>query len=514
MSIINCLTKMMRKILRKAYNSARWKLIKVTRLIGELFGSIKNNEKIVLLNLQYVNAFTEVEMLCGQALRQKGYNVKVIICPGLDYCEREDYQTERPSCEECRKESLKICSAYGFDVLKTNNDCEKQSGTSSNKLKTPLNELVYRNYLHYKKSFTELDYPTWKRIKKSVITFCDYITNLDCDFAKVEKVITANGRFFQTAIPIEIIETKSGFVTTEVFSDRKIVFGRNTFSLNNELEVDEKGLQLLEYDRSHAENFVRNEGRTNDGGIQVWGDDRIDDVEVLKRELNVNQYTAVLAFFPNVMWDSTWFGLGHFCHSPASFIAILNNVAKKFPDVLFVIRAHPGEKNVPSLMESSAPIFSDLTCQHIKFEKNIKFINAENAFSSYKIAEIADFKILWNGTLGLEFAAKGLGCYSIADSYYEKFGVICKINNISELEKILDKRDTYKLTETEIDIANRILYTSRNAKRIRSPIHKNTFCTKFLWSGVSSREHNFIRFFPDYFEENISIYELHDALDK
>lgn len=505
----------MRKILKKTYNTTRWSLIKITRLLSEYVQRYEKIQRIALLNLQYVNAFSEIDMLCGLALKKRGYNVKAIICPGLEYCEREDYQTKRPTCEECRKESLNLCNSYGFEVLKAkDNPNAAQSGDNFKRLKTPLNELVYRNYVHFKKSFSELDYATWTKIERSVIGLCDYISELECDFAKVEKIITANGRFFQTAIPLELIETRTGFVTTEVFSDQKIVFGRNTFSLNNELEVNEEKLQLLKYDRKYPEDFIRNEGRTNDGGIQVWGANRIEDMEVLRNTIKADDYSEVLVFFPNVIWDSTWFGLGHFCHSPASFLPILNSLAKKFSDILFVIRAHPGEENVPRLMKASKSIFSDLSCQHVDFEPNVVFIDGASALSSYKIADIADYIILWNGTLGLELSAKGKGVFSIADSYYEKFGIVRKINNTNDLEKILETKERFIPTEQDLDIANRILYTTRNAKRIQSPIHKSTFCTKFLWNAMSRREQTFVDLFPDYFEDNMSIYELHDALNK
>jgi len=502
------------RVFRKFFNTTRWTLIKTTRLLSERTKRHDLNAKIALINLQYVNAFSEIDMLCGVALTKRGYDVKAIVCPGLDYCEREDHQIKRPRCEECIKESSNLCASYGFEILKPRKNFKDVKKTVAfKKLKTPLNELVYRNYVHFKKSFSEIDYDTWKRIERSAIKLCDYVSELECDFSKVEKVITANGRFFQTAIPLELIKTKTGFVTTEVFNDHKIVFGRNTFSLNNELEVNEEELLQLQYDRKHPEDFINSEGRTNDGGIQVWGKVRIEDTEVLRKTLKTEQYNKILAFFPNVIWDSTWFGLGHFCHSPASFLPILNKFAKKFPDILFVIRAHPGEKNVPRLMKASASIFSDLSCQHINFEPNIVFINSANAFSSYKIADIADYIIVWNGTLGLEFTARGKGVLSIADSYYEKFGIVQKINNINDLEKILTSKRKFTPTERDLDIANRILYATRNSKRIKSPIHKSTFCTKFLWNAGSRREQNFNHFFPDYFEEKISIYELNEALE-
>ena len=515
MSTMICLNDAARSIFRKTYNATRLKLIQITRFLFDNENVGSTHGKVVILNLQYVNAFTEVDMLCGVALKKQGYTVKTIVCPGLEYCEREDYQTKRPDCSVCRKESLDLCSAYGFEVLKPKKNLKKYYFENySKRLKTPVNELIFRNYVHFKKGFDELDYVTWERIKSSILELIDYISDLDYEFKNVEKIITANGRFFQTALPIELIKTKSGFITTEVFSDKKIVFGRNSFSLNNELEVTQDELRKLPYDKGYAKGFIKNEGRLTDGNIQVWGKNRIEDVEVIKDTLKTNQYDEILAFFPNVIWDSTWFGLGHFCHSPATFISTLNSLANRFPKILFVVRAHPAEVNVPKEMRSSSSIFSDLSCRYVKFAPNVVFIEAESELSSYKLADIADYIVLWNGTLGLELAARGKSVYSIAKAYYENFGIVKKIENVAVLEKVLANKEKFHPDEQGLENASRILYTSRNLKRVRSPIHLSTFCTKFLWNEFSRKEQNFVKHFPSYFEDNISFYELISTLDK
>ena len=296
-SITICLGRRMKSLLRFCYNTFRHFLIRNTRILSDRFRNVCSNGKVAILNLQYVNSFTEIEMLCGVALKKAGYEVKAIICPGLEYCEREDYQTKRPNCKTCRKETLKLCKAYGVEVLKPKNNVQEyQSGKVFNNFPIPLNELVYRNYVHFKKSFTELDQLTWQRIERSVIKLADYISNLECEFSKAEKIITANGRFFQTALPLQLIQTKSGFITTEVFSDHKVVFGCNTYSLNNEIEVNEDTLRALEYDSMISEEFIRSEGRTDDGGIQVWGSDRVENLESVKKELKTAKYKEVLVF--------------------------------------------------------------------------------------------------------------------------------------------------------------------------------------------------------------------------
>ena len=100
--------------------------------------------------------------------------------------------------------------------------------------------------------------------ERSIDKFASYIRSLDINPEEVEKIITATGRFFQTGLPLDIIKTRSGFVTTEVFNDYKVIFGHNEFSMNNRLELTRRTLNL-KYEPSKATSFMDGKGELKIG---------------------------------------------------------------------------------------------------------------------------------------------------------------------------------------------------------------------------------------------------------
>ena len=474
------------------------------------------SDKLVLLNIQYIHTFSDIEFLCGASLKKKGYRVAAIVCPGLDYCEREDYLSNKPDCRKCRKKTYDYCNSYGVEIIEPRQGNSKPNQTDLFIKNGSLNskiEYTYRNYIHYKKSFSYLDYDLWIRIERSIDKFASYIRSLDINPEEVEKIITANGRFFQTGLPLDIIKTRSGFVTTEVFNDYKVIFGHNEFSMNNELELTKEELLNLKYEPSKATSFMDSKGELKIGGVNLQNDNQLEEIEQIKERLQINQYEQVVTFFPHVMWDSTWFGLGYFSHSPASFIAQLNKIAVNFPRTLFVIKAHPGETNVPAHIAASGSIFSDLSIANISLQPNLSCIEATDSISSYSLGDLSKHIIMWNGTLGLEFAARGKEVISIANSYYDKFNITRRVTSLAQLEALLSSgQQQIELSSEQAELAKRLIYTTRYLKRTISPVHKNTICTKYIMPSVFKKETIFMNKFAEYFEGKIGIYELNELM--
>ncbi len=512
------LPKLVKRVLRGTYERVRLGSIGISRILFEYPRKNIETKKLVILNIQYIHTFSDMEFLCGIALKKSGFKVSAIICPGLDYCEREDFRTKRPTCFECRAETKRFCSAYGIEILREENsngkiDSAKRIGNHN--LSTSKVEYTYRNYLHYMKSFTVLDYGTWKRIEFSIEQFISFLENLNLGQYKIEKIITANGRFFQTGLAVDIIKTNTGFVTTEYFNDYRTVFGNNEYSTNNELEITKEALFKIEYDPLKADQFVSKKGKTEKiEGVKLILDNQLENVDEIKKKLDFHKYKDVLTFFPNVMWDSAWFGLGYFCHSPAAFIMQLNKIASNFPEILFVVRAHPGEKNAPAHMRPSGSIFSDISLKNVQLMKNLVFIDADSLISSYALGELSKYIVVWNGTLGLEFAARGRRIISIANSFYDKFDITEQIKSINQLENILKARKNAKLGKKEVEIAKRLIYTTRYLKRTTSPIHKGNICTKFFWQPFIKNESVFVERFPKYFNGDLNIYELNKLMNR
>ncbi len=505
--------------LRTIFNESRLCLIYANRLLFDWpRPKLNRGKSLVILNLQYINAFSEVELLMGMGLIKKGYDVKAVICPGLDYCERMDYQTDRPKCDTCRAESKRYCKAYGIRILEphpSENTKNYEYKEYSKFPRTSKVEYIHRNYIHYFKSYSSYDPVIWKKIENSISEFASYILNLDFNRENLKRVITANGRFFQTGLPIELLAPSEGFISTEAFGlDTTIILGNNTFALNQDLEMSVDDLRQTHLDKDLVSEFLNLKGEYEQEGFNLWKLGREDNVEKVKKDLDAYGYKKIISYFPNVVWDSVYMGLGFFNYSPSTFIKTIHKYALKYKDLLFVVRAHPGEVNVPQQFRVTGSIFEDLAVRHLEALPNLKYIEAESKLSSYAIAAFSDEIIVWNSTFGLEMLAAGRKVACVAEGYYSKFGLTKNITSEKEFEKILKakKLGQQKILSDAV-LAQKIIHIARFNRRFFSPIHIGTKCKKFLWWSIYRREKIFIENFPNYFEGQINTHEFGKLLN-
>ena len=498
------------RFLSQGFNFVRLKLIKYSRILTETFvPQTLSSTKMVILNIQYINAYSEIELLMGKALKRQGYAVKAIICPGLEYCEREDHSTPRPNCDECQKECKQYCDAYGIDFFEpaTHSIDANTAPEYSEFQKFPKiakAEYVHRSYIHFCKSYSEFDRDLWIRIENSINFFSKYLLCLKLGSPEVERVITSNGKFFQTGLPLDLIVSNNGFITTEAFGiDDKVILGRNTHALNQHFEIDRSTLENVEIDELFVDSFLNEQGVTPSKKINVWSEGREESHREISKELKTREYEKVVCYFPNVIWDSVWLGIGYFDYSPAITIKTLNALAGRFTKTLFLVRSHPAEVNVPKKLKATGSISSDLSLSNVCLRENVTIIPSHSKLSSYAIADLSDEIIVWNTTLGLELMCSGRRVLTLADGFYSLFGPSTDVKSVRELESVLAGPASNHLSKEEVQLARKMLFINRNLKRFKSPIHLGARPVKLCWWSMSYRESRFTDSFMDYFDGRV-----------
>ncbi len=474
--------------------------------------------KTFLLNLQYINAYSDLELTIGKSLIDQGHDARAIICPGLPYCEREDYQTRRPDCASCQRASKLYCKAYGIDVVtaKAIPDAlaksEKRAAMSSGQ--TPLTDYVYRNYVHYFKSFSAFDPARWETIETAASKLIDYIEVLDLDDADIECVVTANGKFFQTGLVLDLLAERSQrHVTWEVFGqDNKAILATDVPSLHQYLDMSTEELDAVVIDDENINKFLIEQKNSTNMPFELWGSGANESVQEITEQLNTKDYKKVISFFPNVLWDSAWMGIGFFEHSPATFIARLYQLALRHESTLFVVRVHPGEINVPDELKSTSSIMNDLALQGLVKPSNVVIVPAESNLSSYVLADLSEKVIFWNSTLGLELLCRGRKVACIADAYYSRQGITRNIENLDMLETYLLEDGVEMLDERETALAFKITYVTRNKQRFTSPVHRGRLPRRFVYPTVTSRGEKFECNLSGYCNGTIRVTEITDGL--
>ena len=80
-----------------------------------------------------------------------------------------------------------------------------------------------------------------------------------------------------------------------------------------------------------------------------------------------------------------------------------------------IIRSHPAEKSTK--LQKAKTTIQDNLKEKFGYSQNVK-ISPESNISSYSLSRIANANLVWNSTIGLEIALKGIKPFVVAEAYY------------------------------------------------------------------------------------------------
>ena len=97
--------------------------------------SPKQNIKIkkFIFNLQYIWAFSELELMSAAQLKQLGHEVIILICDEMPYTEIEISGQEKPSYKSYFNRAKRYCKAYGLDYVSTSSYLSNEDRSVSKK---------------------------------------------------------------------------------------------------------------------------------------------------------------------------------------------------------------------------------------------------------------------------------------------------------------------------------------------------------------------------------------------
>jgi hypothetical protein len=147
----------------------------------------------------------------------------------------------------------------------------------------------------------------------------------------------------------------------------------------------------------------RMQGNFSMAGVRFWPEMHRLDQDFLDR---ARQFRQIVPVFTNVIFDTSQ------PHSNVVFphmFAWLDQVldlARAYPDTLFVIRAHPDEARPgKESRESVADWFSRRSAEGAL--PNVQFVPPQEYFSSYELIQRSKFVMIYNSTIGLEASLMG-----------------------------------------------------------------------------------------------------------
>lgn len=489
--------------------------------------SPKQNIKIkkFIFNVQYIWAFSELELMSAAQLKQLGHEVIILICDEMPYTEIEIIGQEKPSYKSYFNRAKRYCKAYGLDYVSTSSYLSNEDRSVSKKISSysiddllelsinniKIGEISKRNHAHYFKGDI---YPSgnyelvFRKIIESALLIEKSVSKIVSKYHDYD-LVTANGKFIQTAIPAEINKNAgNNFYTYEVFGQGNgVILDKNKCSMeqriddywdelkSNELNPDE--LKRLYYSFELQE-------KSQSSKFDLWDENRIDDKEKIINILNLDLSKKIISCYPNVYWDSTHMGLEGVSKDLTSWLVDMIRFVKDNRDIQLIVRTHPGELRVPEILQSKYTIIDSIKRNMAEIPSNVFLIEPENNISSYSLAEIANINIVWNGTIGIEFALRDIKPIVVADAYYAKKGFTYDINSFKELESFIleiNNKSNLVLTAKEKKLAEIFAYHIRFNRKFNPPNYIGSRCILFNYLntciGKNSTLDSMVGFFLD-----------------
>ncbi|MGI6250555.1 MAG: hypothetical protein ACOYKD_04245 [Anaerolineaceae bacterium] len=164
----------------------------------------------------------------------------------------------------------------------------------------------------------------------------------------------------------------------------------------------------------------RFKGNFHMAGVQFWPKMNALDSELLGL---TKKFIQVVPVFTNVIFDTSQPHANVIFEDMFLWLDEVLATARRHPDTLFIIRAHPDEARKGKTSEESVAEWARKN--QIEKEQNIRFIPPEQYVSSYDLIRMAKLVLIYNSTIGLEAAilgkpvlAAGRSRYSQADTVW------------------------------------------------------------------------------------------------
>lgn len=506
------------------YERVRLSVIKITRIFfhSNKLNKVINRRKFIF-NLQYIWAFSELEFMCAAQLKQLGHEVIILICDKLPYTEIEIINQEKPSYKSYFNRAKRYCNAYGLDYITINSFLSNEdkinvkkllSHSISDLLKLSVNninigEISLRNHAHYFKGdiYPEGKFESvYKKIVESALLIEKSLSKIISHYHQYD-LVTANGKFIQTAIPAQLTKNAGhNFYTYEVFGQGNgVILDKNKYSMEQRIDdywMDIKNNDLTPNELKRLYYSFKLQEKSESSKFDLWDENTIHDKDTIISLLNLDLSKKIISCYPNVYWDSTHMGLAGVSKNLTCWLVDMINFAKNNTDTQIVIRTHPGELRVPDILQSKYTLIDTINNIIEDIPPNVILISPQANISSYSLSEISNINLVWNGTIGIEFALRGIKPVVVADAYYAEKGFTYDPKTFKELELLISevsKNDYFFINSKEKKLIEIFAYHIRFNRKFNPPYYYGHRCYLFNYLSILKGKNSTLDLMVGYF---------------
>ena len=400
---------------------------------------------------------TNFEGILAKALQIRGHDVKMLICNGLfDLCPGH-FTVKKPKnkwrCKNCKNFSNKFLQTielpYGtyFEYL-NNVNLEEISKKVDNLSVKECENYVYKNVKVGFHSITSVNRyfmgekpnkKDYERILKIQLKYAIISTDVAENVIKKEKpdvLVTSHACFSTWGSFAEVFINKriptrvwaTGERNTTVFEQHK----SNDY-YKGYLEEIRKRKPLNEKEEKELQSFLEKRTQGKEGQVSMYNFSDVAKEKIVKK-FNFDKFDKTYVIYPNVPWDIGLLKADAVFDSIYSWVKYTIELFLDKPNLLLIVKVHPSELRV---MESKYTVKDYIDDKFKNLPDNVKIIPPDTSISPYALFPFIDVGIVYNGTVGLEMAIKGIPVIAAGNAHYGKKGISYDIKSKKDYEKIL-----------------------------------------------------------------------------
>jgi len=530
------LEKIIKPIKKNTFDILAWNIISLVIKFGrkkaERNFNIQTKNQSVLFNTQYHWYHSWVDYSMAAALKYRGFNVKMIICDGLPYCEQETVSVKRPSCSSCYKGTKKKVDLFGLSSVKISELITKEKiieiGELSKKnnidnlkiykkLKVNIGEMALRNLTHFYKGVVEIfgdREVVFRKCIESALIICEANNNL-FKSNRFDKVIGPNGKFIQSGIALELSELyKIDYYTWDVFNQGGAIFSKNDIAHDQKIDSVWPSIKIDSINKlqiNKVNEFYGLQSKSLNTPFKYYDKNVVNDFSKISAELSLNKNSRLITLFTNVEWDSTAMGQNLAYFDMFDWVSSIIDFVIDKKNIDLIIRAHPGESKVPKHLKTNSKICDRILVKYENLPAHIKLIGPKSNLSSYALSKLSDIAMVYTSTLGLEFALMGIKPWVAATPYYSGKGFTLDIKSHEHFKDLfLDSKLVNKVSKKELENARILAYAVRFRRVFNYPIfdHNGKFKLFDYQILLNSDADNTIQNICDFIEDKRNYLDL------
>jgi hypothetical protein len=419
-------------------------------------------------------------LLVSWGLRLQGVPISYFACHhGMTYCAMGTNRVDvhiPPPCDACIRQSQRMF-AHGsqrwFRYAEDESLAETVVKLDLPALKVfeyrdvPLGRLVLPSICWILRRYNLVDdEPTRYLYREYILSAWNVAQEFECllEDEKPQAVVIFNGMFYPEAMARHLALKRSiRVVTHEVGMRPYTAFFTPGEATAYPIDIP-TGFELTAEQDQRLDQYLeqRFQGNFSMAGVRFWPEIRGLDETFKQRAAGFKQVVPV---FTNVIFDTSQ------PHSNVIFpdmFAWLDEVvqcARRHPETLFVLRAHPDEKRPGK--ESRESVSDWVERLGLRSLPNLAFYDSDEYISSYELIQRSKFVMVYNSSIGLEASIMGSPVLCAGKARYTQYPTVY----------FLASREAYQARLEEFLTAERVAQAGDQRLNARRFLYYQLFCT-------------------------------------